>query len=179
MTDITELAQRMKAAAEKATPGEWWADEVKNEGCYGSGDDCVEGFTSYAIYGSDGQTLFDSLNSDAACISEEYDGEGHVAWDETAQRNAEFIALANPANILALVEALEKAQTERDEFRNRLKLERSILEDADKRIAELESRTVKLPEPFKLAKSSSGLTYYYADEVDAALTAAGIKVEAE
>lgn len=108
--DITELAQRMKAAAEKATQGEWWADEVKNEGCYGSGDDCVEGFTSYAIYGSDGQTLFDSLNSDAACISEEYDGEGHVAWDETAQRNAEFIAQANPANVLALVEALEKAQ---------------------------------------------------------------------
>lgn len=47
------------------------------------------------------------------------------------------------------------------------------------RIAELESRTVKLPEPLKLAKSSSGLTYYYADEVDAAITAAGIKVEAE
>ena len=125
MTDITELAQSLKAAAEKASNGEWWADEVKNEGCYGSGDDCVEGFTSYAIYGSDGQTLFDSLNSDAACISEEYDGEGHVAWDETAQRNAEFIALANPANVLALVEALEKAQ---------------------KRIAELESRTVKLPD---------------------------------
>ncbi|HCB1750649.1 TPA: ead/Ea22-like family protein [Klebsiella oxytoca] len=111
MTDITELAQLMKAAAEKATQGEWWADEVKNEGCYGSGDDCVEGFTSYAIYGSDGQTLFDSLNSDAACICEEYDGEGHVAWDETAQRNAEFIALANPANVLTLVESLEKALT--------------------------------------------------------------------
>lgn len=49
------------------------------------------------------------------------------------------------------------------------------------RIAELESRTVtvKLPESFKLAKSSSGLTYYYADEVDAALSVAGIKVEAE
>ncbi|HBR1657955.1 TPA: hypothetical protein RFV24_001908 [Klebsiella quasipneumoniae subsp. similipneumoniae] len=59
---------------------------------------------------------------------------------------------------LALVEALEKAQ---------------------KRISQLESRTVKLPEPFKLAKSSSGLTYYYADEVDAALTVAGIKVEAD
>ena len=109
-TDITELAQSLKAAAEKATPGEWWADEVKNEGCYGSGDDCVEGFISYAIYRSDGQTLFDSLNSDAACICEEYDGEGHVAWDETAQRNAEFITLANPVNVLALVEALEKAQ---------------------------------------------------------------------
>lgn len=49
------------------------------------------------------------------------------------------------------------------------------------RIAELESRTVtvKLPEPFKLAKSSSGLTYYYADEVNEALSAAGIKWEAE
>ncbi|OVX15741.1 hypothetical protein BME40_16940 [Klebsiella pneumoniae] len=120
MTDITELAQRMKAAAEKATPGEWWADEVKNEGCYGSGDDCVEGFTSYAIYGSDGQTLFDSLNSDAACICEEYDGEGHVAWDETAQRNAEFIALANPANVLALVEALEKTRQRIEELESDL-----------------------------------------------------------
>ncbi|WP_227543097.1 ead/Ea22-like family protein [Klebsiella pneumoniae] len=146
MTDITELAQRMKAAAEKATPGEWWADEVKNEGCYGSGDDCVEGFTSYAIYGSDGQTLFDSLNSDAACICEEYDGEGHVAWDETAQRNAEFIALANPANVLALVEALEKAQAENtagvagmaESYETTISMLRS-------RIAELESRTVKLP----------------------------------
>ncbi|HFJ9769592.1 TPA: hypothetical protein ACGW1T_000378 [Raoultella ornithinolytica] len=43
----------------------------------------------------------------------------------------------------------------------------------------LESRTVKMPEPFKLAKSSSGLTYYYADEVNEALSAAGIKWEAE
>ena len=53
------------------------------------------------------------------------------------------------------------------------------LEKTQHRITELESRTVKLPESFKLAKSSSGLRYYYADEVDAALTAAGIKVEAE
>ncbi len=104
-----------------------------------------------------------------------------------------FYALANPNNVIALVEALEKAQQRngeletysktalefreaaRDENRH-LKLE---LEIAEKRIAELESRTVKLPESFKLAKSSSGLTYYYADEVDAALTAQGIKVEAE
>lgn len=179
MTDITELAQRMKAAAEKATQGEWWADEVKNEGCYGSGDDCVEGFTSYAIYGSDGQTLFDSLNSDAACISEEYDGEGHVAWDETAQRNAEFIALANPANILALVEALEKAQGMEAYWKTQCRGITDHCEELQARIAELESRTVKMPEPFKLAKSSSGLTYYFADDVDAALSAAGIKVEAE
>ncbi|MFW3942363.1 ead/Ea22-like family protein [Klebsiella pneumoniae] len=159
MTDITELAQRMKTAAEKATQGEWWADEVKNEGCYGSGDDCVEGFTSYAIYGSDGQTLFDSLNSDAACISEEYDGEGHVAWDETAQRNAEFITLANPANVLALVEELEKSEKTSEarreaidrthnmfvRERDRANEAEEALEKAQQRITELESRTVKLP----------------------------------
>lgn len=40
-----------------------------------------------------------------------------------------------------------------------------------------ESRTVMMPEPFKMAKSSSGLMYYYADEVDKALAAAGIKVK--
>lgn len=166
MTDITKLAQSLKAAAEKASNGEWWADEVKNEGCYGSGDDCVEGFTSYAIYGSDGQTLFDSLNSDAACISEEYDGEGHVAWDETAQRNAEFIALANPANIRALVEALEKAQQVDEELCKLLPpgveymdppdggditpLEgvRRMVADYRQRIADLESRTVTFKLPF-------------------------------
>ena len=224
MTDITELAQRMKAAAEKATPGEWWADEVKNEGCYGSGDDCVEGFTSYAIYGSDGQTLFDSLNSDAACISEEYDGEGHVAWDETAQRNAEFIALANPVNVLALVEALEKAQQVDEELCKLLPpgaeymdppdggdvtpLEgvRRMVADYRQRIAELESRTVKLPKPHahliwiqaghapddywddvavshsekdRCCDGSERYPVYARWEIEEMLTSAGIKVEAE
>ena len=51
------------------------------------------------------------------------------------------------------------------------------LEAAEKRNAELEVRAVKLPEPFKMAKSSSGLTYYYADEINEALTAAGIEWE--
>ncbi|HGL7014118.1 TPA: ead/Ea22-like family protein [Klebsiella pneumoniae] len=193
MTDITELTQRMKTAAEKATQGEWWADEVKNEGCYGSGDDCVEGFTSYAIYGSDGQTLFDSLNSDSACICEEYDGEGHVAWDETAQRNAEFIALANPANILALVEALEKAQQRiseleacsktalkfreaaRDENRH-LKLSLKAVED---RVIELESRTVTVKQGEVLV-TVAGFTgcgkSAVAGEIEIAMKAIGVPV---
>lgn len=185
-TDITELAQSLKAAAEKATQGEWWADEVKNEGCYGSGDDCVEGFTSYAIYGSDGQTLFDSLNSDAACISEEYDGEGHVAWDETAQRNAEFIALANPANILALVEALEKAQaTEAHCNRGWIEAheQEARAEAADQRIAELESRTVtvKLPSLNPEMFNEDVMFGYRKAQKEAVdfCAAAGIKVEAE
>ncbi|WP_206339567.1 ead/Ea22-like family protein [Klebsiella quasipneumoniae] len=145
----------MKTAAEKATQGEWWADEVKNEGCYGSGDDCVEGFTSYAIYGSDGQTLFDSLNSDAACICEEYDGEGHVAWDETAQRNAEFIALANPANVLALVEALEKAQRANEYLREQsAEWERKAISNFED-CAELSARVEELESQRKLAFTAS------------------------
>ncbi|GAA6609189.1 TPA: ead/Ea22-like family protein [Klebsiella pneumoniae] len=179
MTNITELAQRMKAAAGKATQGEWWADEVKNEGCYGSGDDCVEGFTSYAIYGSDGQTLFDSLNSDAACISEEYDGEGHVAWDETAQRNAEFIALANPANILALVEALEKAQGMEAYWKTQCRGITDHCEELQARIAELESRTVTVKQGEVLV-TVAGFTgcgkSAIAGEIEIAMKAIGLPV---
>ncbi|MBC5086212.1 ead/Ea22-like family protein [Klebsiella quasipneumoniae] len=127
MTDITELAQSLKAAAEKATQGNWRAFKYH-----------------------DGRCGIGGGHHDEIMVCE------HISKRRT--HDAEFIALANPANVLALVEALEKAQQQ---------------------ITQLESRTVKLPEPFKLAKSSSGLTYYYADEVDAALTAAGIKVEAE
>ncbi len=95
----------------------------------------------------------------------------------------------------ALVEALEKSEKTSEarreaidrthnmfvRERDRANAAEEALEKAQQRIAELESRTVtvKLPESFRLAKSSSGLTYYYADEVDAALAAAGIKVEVE
>ncbi|EPC4080431.1 ead/Ea22-like family protein [Klebsiella pneumoniae] len=155
MTDITELAQSLKAAAEKATQGNWRAFQYH-----------------------DGRCGIGGGHNDEIMVCE------HISKERP--HDAMFIALANPANVLALVEALEKAQQriveldrkncELDSLTQRWAVERA--ENAD-RIAELESRTVKLPEPFKLAKSSSGLTSYYADEVDAALTAAGIKVEAE
>lgn len=96
MNDITSLALRMKAAAQEATQGEWWSDSVENDG-----------FSSYAVYGADNRVLLDTLNSSAACIQEEYDDEGHTAWDEVGQRNAEFVAVANPANVLVLTAALE------------------------------------------------------------------------
>ncbi|MCE7363386.1 ead/Ea22-like family protein [Klebsiella pneumoniae] len=70
-----------------------------------------------------------------------------IADDHYAESRITVVDVSDP-DVLTLVEALEKAQTERDEFRNRLKLERSILEDADKRIAELESKManpVQLP----------------------------------
>ena len=159
MTDITELAQILKAAAEKASDGDW----VKESG--------------------DGW--------EAACSANDQANGGfiiaHFEGPDAAE-NREFVQAANPANILALVEVLEKAQTKADVYdmlRDDYGLREKGVGLADfvdwqaKRIAELESRTVKMPEPFKLAKSSSGLTYYFADDVDAALTDAGIKVGAE
>ena len=135
-TDITELAQSLKAAAEKAIAEEgstWWNEE--------------------------------QLASDYG-----------LALHRT---DAKFIALASHENVLALVEALEKAQGMETYWKTQCRGITDHCEELQARIAELESRTVKMPEPFKLAKSSSGLTYYFADDVDAALTAAGIKWEAE
>lgn len=182
MTNITELAQRMRTAAEKSGVEQW----VNNRGEVNTAD-----------YEVDGVTYIDHI-CDCEIVG-------------TESPRAEFIAMANPANVIDLVEALEKAQRYIEELREwnaglaqescerqqRIsellegKVGNALLERENhhvelvgklaERIAELESRTVtvKLPESFRLAKSSSGLTYYYADEVDAALTAAGIKVEAE
>ncbi|HHL3799874.1 TPA: hypothetical protein ACQ7FF_004689 [Klebsiella pneumoniae] len=127
MTDITELAQSLKAAITEATPGGWYVDydfDVCTEGC---------GF----IAETHGNNLV---------------------------HNAQYIALANPANILALVEALEKAQqlnaTQCQYFEGViadgskriaeldtvLEREREKSRRVMSRIAELESRTVKLPD---------------------------------
>ena len=114
--------------------------------------DCGKIYPSSELSG--GEPMGDSGDySDCYCP---HCGEGEEHFAECA--DPETAWKAQQDKIDALVEALEKAQQQ---------------------ITQLESRTVKLPEPFKLAKSSSGLTYYYADEVDAALTGAGIKVEAE
>ncbi|PXK24938.1 hypothetical protein DMR31_20625 [Klebsiella variicola] len=160
MTDITELAQRMKTAAEKLDADQWQTRK---------------GFSGIEVI------VKGSLEKVHGCVSFQ-----PVAADMADTKTARAIALFSPANVLALVEALEKAQQQMTESENRVrKQNRHICELFDdntalrQRIAELESRTVKLPESFKLAKSSSGLRYYYADEVDAALTASGIKVEAE
>lgn len=89
--------------------------------------------------------------------------------------------MAYQAGGAELVEALEKAQRHANLTEAERQAYLGLISKRDERIAELESRTVtvKLPEPFKLAKSSSGLTYYYADEVNEALTEQGIKWEAE
>lgn len=89
-----------------------------------------------------------------------------------------------------LVEALEKAQQQTTESENRVrKQNRHICELFDdntalcQRIAELESRTVKLPDLRQIVSGDryvwSDGVYNYNQDVKVALAAAGIKVEVE
>ncbi|HGV3480838.1 TPA: hypothetical protein ACNGY6_003729 [Klebsiella variicola subsp. variicola] len=85
---------------------------------------------------------------------------------------------------LALVEALEKAQQHETQASEMAVQLSKRLTAANKRIAELESRTVKLPQRH-ITQFRKGFNDYHnemaykADEVQASLAAAGIKVEAE
>ncbi|MDP0968916.1 ead/Ea22-like family protein [Klebsiella pneumoniae] len=216
MTDITELAQSLKAAAEKATPGEWRRASTQ-----------FNGITATPFMLGRKEVMI-------AGVSE--------------KRDAEFIALANPANILALVEALEKAQRYIEELRDwnaglaqescerqqliselepiRAAAEKLVrckgryhseqnyralaalfgvntpdlpplehenvhygdtaemeIEALRQRIAELESRTVKLPDLRQIVSGDryvwSDGVYNYSQDVKVSLAAAGIKVKAE
>ncbi|MBZ7039545.1 hypothetical protein FMK38_15185 [Klebsiella pneumoniae] len=171
-TDITELAQSLKAAANttadaidrlKAFPGDELIDLSQHEG--------------------------EQVDIDITTLNQ---------WCE----------LSGPANVLALVEALEKAQQVDEELCKLLPpgveymdppdggdvtpLEgvRRMVADYRQRIAELESRTVTVKLPQRLQPGADGWDDWYMhsdnegeylkfDDVLAMLTAAGIKVEAE
>ncbi|HBT6206930.1 TPA: hypothetical protein MCD33_004889 [Klebsiella pneumoniae] len=172
MTDITELAQSLKAAANttadaidrlKAFPGDELIDLSQHEG--------------------------EQVDIDITTLNQ---------WCE----------LSGPANVLALVEALEKAQQVDEELCKLLPpgveymdppdggdvtpLEgvRRMVADYRQRIAELESRTVTVKLPQRLQPGADGWDDWYMhsdnegeylkfDDVLAMLTAAGIKVEAQ
>ncbi|WP_270454051.1 ead/Ea22-like family protein [Klebsiella quasipneumoniae] len=110
--------------------------------------------------------------------------------------DAEFIALANPANVLALVDALEKAQAKADVYdmlRDDYGLREKGVGLADfvdwqaKRIAELDSRAVNvenLQESAYRAGLTAGWNLGLANNNDGfnkclAAHTAGIKVEAD
>lgn len=140
MTDITELAQRMKAAAEKATPGPWYVHDKP----------CEDG--NYGIDTSDKEFLAEAV----------------VWWGFARQsiwreEDAKYIALANPANVLSLVEALEKAQETIAFQQGEIKA----------LLSSLESRTVKLP----TTRLWAGVTECYEkSDVIAAIRSAGMEV---
>ncbi|MFT2950613.1 ead/Ea22-like family protein [Klebsiella pneumoniae] len=137
MSNIDKRA--LREAAEKATKGEWWSDVVEADGEYGEGEDRVSGYHSYAVYVGH-ESLLDMINSTAACIHTEWDHDYHMAWDETAKRNAEFIAAADAATVLELLDELEAEQRISSTWRKTAESNRENLEAAEKRIAEVESQ---------------------------------------
>lgn len=158
MTDITELAQRMKAAAEKASNGDWVKESGDGwEACCSASDQVNGGFIIAHFEGPD------------------------------AAENREFVQAANPANVLALVEALEKAQQTEKTLESRNRRLDGIITAAEKRIAELESRAVtveNLQESAYRVGLTAGWNLGLANNNDGfnkclAAHAAGIKVEAE
>ena len=133
MTDITELAQSLKAAANKAGADDWQAKKI-------SGEFYVIRKGSYS----------------SKCGYRTYQPIAEIDHKSTR----DYVAIASPANILALVEALEKAQQVDEELCKLLPpgveymdppdggdvtpLEgvRRMVADYRQLIAELESRTV-------------------------------------
>lgn len=89
MSDITELAQSLKAAAEKATPGRI-GDRIDGSGSI-----------KYQCFGNDGSLVLQADHKNM-----EY---GFIGTN--AEADEIFFRECAPENILALVEALEKAQT--------------------------------------------------------------------
>ena len=169
MNDITALAQRMKAAAEKATPGRI-GDRIDGSGSI-----------KYECRGDDGSLV---LRTDHKNM--EY---GFVGDNGTADE--QFFRACVPANVLALVETLEKSQRMEDYWKTQC---RGIVDHSEKlqaQIARLEKKlsdrkrmnqematamlkpvaeesrtvTVKLPDPLMPAKHNSGELFMTPDNV--------------
>lgn len=156
--NINELAQSLKAAAEKATALNLdTAQEVRDE----------DGYLECPVCGGEGSVDAerDYCNIDGVALGIQFYGIGeHHGLAE------QYFRIATPANILALVEALEKAQqrnAELESFRTAYMewSDKTYWVQTDKRfdvlmpwgkhradvlkeyIERLESRTVKLPKP--------------------------------
>jgi hypothetical protein len=106
--------QALREAAEKATPGEW-KRMMRNS------DELMTTFHGVAI-----GNVFVELTTGKRDIFD-----------------AEFIAAANPATVLALLDDLEAAEKRIAEQREYYE---GVIADGSRRIAELEARTVTLPQ---------------------------------
>ncbi|HBS9334053.1 TPA: hypothetical protein MAW39_006025 [Klebsiella pneumoniae] len=153
MTDITELAQSLKAAANTTSDA---IDRLKAF----PGDELID------LSQHDGE----QVDIDITMINEWYE-------------------LSSPANILALVEALEKVQSKIIELQQGYEIDPRTHEiiDLQERIADLESRTVKLPNLKMLEDYLAEVAIEERKQIlvgvklefHRACVAAGVKVEAE
>lgn len=173
MTDITELAL-MKGQKVEAP---YYLAECTECGKMYSSSKLIE---SRNYFDGDADCYCPHCNAEDADIADLGSGEQPAAMAWNYQQ----------ARIDALVEALEKAQDTITEMDNRIrKQNRHVCELFDdntalrQRIAELESRTVKLPDLRQIVSGDryvwSDGVYNYSQDVKVALAAAGIKVEAQ
>ncbi|HFS5730165.1 TPA: ead/Ea22-like family protein [Shigella dysenteriae] len=169
--------QALREAAEKATCGVWSLEY--GEGRF-DGDDALihreaAGYIPICrIEGAHPESGFD----------EDFQME--------QQANAEFIAAASPATVLALLDERERNQQyikRRDQENEEVALTvgklRVELEAAEKRIAELEAREISLPERSSMLHRTDfhedyqTVMAYKVSEVIAAIRAAGIRIKGE
>lgn len=110
---IEEL-HKLKFLAGLGTKGEWYYDAEHNEGSFGEGEDVYSGFKSYVMCNEKGETLFDSMNSNAARVEIEYGDEdtGGHSYDGVALGNFRFIEAFRPEVAIRLIDALMQARTD-------------------------------------------------------------------
>ncbi|MBN6385905.1 ead/Ea22-like family protein [Escherichia coli] len=169
--------QALRAKAEKATCGEWSLEY--GEGRF-DGDD--------ALIHREAAGYIPICRIEGAHPESGFDEDFQIEQ----QANAEFIAAANPATVLALLDERERNQQyikRRDQENEDIALTvgklRVELEAAEKRIAELEAREISLPERSSMLHRTDfhedyqTVMAYKVSEVIAAIRAAGIRIKGE
>lgn len=111
MTTITdERMAKIKAGLEGVSEGPWEENSERSDGCYGSGDDCHEGYNTSVLLDAKGRKIADALNSDVGMISEECDEDGCYAWDDQAKKNFKHMARMDPETVASLIARVEVAE---------------------------------------------------------------------
>lgn len=119
----------LREAAEKATPGNWWIDS--------------HGHAMVSFVGNDVLEVFTTDNKRAAVRHEDT---GNLSrWRN--DNDATFIATADPATVLALLDELDKWKQESSAWQAVAEKQLALATNAEQKIAELESLTApKLPQ---------------------------------
>lgn len=148
--------QALRNLARRATPGPWTM-EHENIWYY------ENGFTKHLAYFCQGDDVDDSQDD----------------------VNTRYVAAADPSTVLALLDELEAVQKTSaarlvaiDTTHKMFQRERDRAEKAEKRIAELEAREVKLPERYEVEMcptSAPNGDWYSREDVLAALVSAGVR----
>ncbi|EOC0433290.1 ead/Ea22-like family protein [Cronobacter dublinensis] len=124
---------KLKAAAEKATPGKWWIDS------HGSAMVSFTGNGMKTIFVTDGKAMGKAVrHQDTGNLSH---------WRN--DNDATFIATANPSTVLELIAALEAAEKHNAELEQVLSAAqndeidaRCHVDELERRVAELEARKI-------------------------------------